>query len=265
MNSRYFRLIGPVALLSVTAAFSGDTAVNYTPIISGYASFEAGEVMKGYSDAASVKLDRDWLETGYMGLCADAAVNDHLRILVAGEGQLQISFRREEEGQNDEYISLRFPQTIFTIKRGEALYTIGSVDHPIFQVEAGFFPYKYNPDVNDLGEYLFRTYCYPAAIINEFDHPYADLVGFRVGNSLAAGPGYFHHDLLLTTETEFYPYEDWSLSYLADYSIPRLFSFGAGAQLFDVFSVGADNSALFIKNDAEDHGRKPVDESVSYF
>ena len=249
MNSRYFRLMGPVALLSVTAAFSGDTAVNYTPIISGYASFEAGEVMKGYSDAASVKLDRDWLETGYMGLCADAAVNDHLRILVAGEGQLQISFRREEEGQNDEYISLRFPQTIFTIKRGEALYTIGSADHPLFQVEAGFFPYKYNPDVNDLGEYLFRTYCYPAAIINEFDRPYADLVGFRVGNSLGAGPGYFHHDLLLTTETEFYPYEDWSLSYLADYSIPRLFSFGAGAQLFDVFSVGADNSALFIGND----------------
>ena len=26
------------------------------------------------------------------------------------------------------------------------------------QNKAGFFPYKYNPDVNDLGEYLFRTH-----------------------------------------------------------------------------------------------------------
>ncbi len=144
MISRHFRIMVPVALFSVTTAFSGDTAANYTPVISGYASFEAGEIMKGYS-SQSGEIQRAWLETGYMGLCAAAAVSDHLRVLVAGEAQLLISFRRTENGSNDTYVELRQSQTVFSIKHGEALYTIGSADHPLLQVEAGFFPYKYNP------------------------------------------------------------------------------------------------------------------------
>jgi hypothetical protein len=41
---------------------------------------------------------------------------------------------------------------------------------------------------------------------------------------------------------DFWPSMDWSLSYLADYSIPRLFSVGAGVQWWDLFSVGVSNS-----------------------
>lgn len=203
-------------------------------------------MVKGYSSAAGVEVDRAWLQTGYMGLCAAADVSDHLRVLVGGEGQFVVSFRRNENGNNDTYTELRFPQTIFSIKHGEAFYSSGSTAYPLLQVEAGFFPYKYNADVKDLGEYMFRTYCYPASILNEFDKPYVDLVGLRLGLTVNAGPGAFHNDLLFTTLTAFWPFDDFSLSYLADYSIPRFFTFGAGVQLFDLFSVGVDNSQLGI-------------------
>ena len=233
-------------LLANSVMAAEDSTEKYVPKLSGYASWESGEVVRGYSSSAGVELDRAWLQTGYMGICANADVSDHLRILVGGEGQYIVSFRRSEGGANDVFTELRFPQTVFSIKRGEALYTAGSASNSLFQLEAGFFPYKYDADAKDLGEYLFRTYCYPTAMINEFDKPYADLVGLRLGLTLNAGPGAFHNDLLFTTSTQFWPFGDFSLSYLADYSFPRLFTLGAGVQFFDLFSVGVDNPALGI-------------------
>ena len=245
MRSKYGQYIIAIVIFSAAAAFSGDTTTNYTPKISGYSSFEAGEVMKGYSDAAGMlsqgPINHAWLETGYIGLCADAAINDRLRVLVGGEAQLLFSFRRTHTGENGLYNPEMEPQTNFIIKRGEALYTIGSAAHPLFQIEAGFFPYKYDPDATNLGEFLFRSYCYPSSIVASFDKPYADLAGFRIGNSFAIGQEFFHQDLLLTTETSLWPFEDFSLSYLADYSAPGLFSLGAGVQFFDLFSVGVDD------------------------
>jgi len=228
-------------LLASSVIATEDSTEKYIPKLSGYASWESGEVVKGYSGAAGVEVDRGWLQTGYMGLCATADVSDHLRIIAGGEGQFVVSFRRSENGNNDTYTELRFPKTLFSIKRGEALYSAGRTENPLFQLEAGFFPYKYNADVKDLGEYLFRTYCYPASMVNEFDKPYADLLGLRLGLTVNAGPGIFHNDLLLTTSMQFWPFNDFSLSYIADYSIPRIFTLGAGVQLFDLFSVGVDN------------------------
>jgi hypothetical protein len=243
-HCKFYILIS--GLLVVNTLTFSDEAPKYTPVVSGYASWESGEVVKGYSSAAGVEVDRAWLQTGYMGLCASADVSDHLRILAGGEGQFIMSFRRSENGNNNTYTELRFPQTVFSIKHGEALYSAGSVENPLFQLEAGFFPYKYNADVKDLGEYLFRTYCYPASMVNEFDKPYADLLGLRLGLTVKAGPGLFHNDLLLTTSMQFWPFDDFSLSYLADYSIPRIFTLGAGVQFFDLFSVGVDNPQMGI-------------------
>ncbi|MBN1578344.1 MAG: hypothetical protein JW913_17415 [Chitinispirillaceae bacterium] len=239
---QYYTVSG---LLVVNAAIAGDTSQTYVPVVSGYASFEAGKIVEGYSSVTSEpEVRRAWLETGYVGLCIEAAVSKRLRVLVAGEAQPVISFRRAEGNMNDAWTEARQPRTVVVIKHGEAIYTIGSADHPLLQVEAGFFPYKYNQEARNLGEYLFRTYCYPASIVNQFDKPYADLVGFRVGNSLAAGPGCFHHDLLLTTSTNFWPFMNWSPSYLADYSVPRLFTVGVGGQLWNLIKVGINNSQV---------------------
>jgi hypothetical protein len=228
-------------LLAGSASFAGDTAQKNLEI-SGYASFEAGEIVKGLSSvvAEHPEIERAWLETGYVGLCVGAAVSPRLRVLVAGEAQPVISFRRTEAKMNDEWTEARQARTVFAIKHGEALYAAGGVDRPRFEAQAGFFPYKYDGDVRNLGEYLFRTYCYPPSMVNLFDKPYADLVGFRIGHSFSCGPGRFHHDLLFTTSTNFWPFMNWSPTYLADYSVERLFLFGAGAQWWNLFKVGVD-------------------------
>ncbi|MBN1309256.1 MAG: hypothetical protein JXA18_15130 [Chitinispirillaceae bacterium] len=247
MRTAVVRAVLAAAVLSAGAVFPAGVAKNFTPMLGGYASFEAGEVVKGHAKTGEIK--RVWLQTGYLGIRTEADVSDRLRILVGGETQHVFSFRRSEGAGINEYLSARVPKTVFLFKHGEAIYSIGNGDFPLLQLEAGFFPYKYNSGVRNLGEYLFRTYCYPAAMLNMFDRPYADLVGFRVGNSFAAGPGHFHHDLILHTSMtnnlmDFWPYMDWSLSYLADYSTARLFGIGAGVQLWDLISVGAANSQV---------------------
>ena len=232
-------------LLTAGSVFAGDTAAKYVPVISGYASLEAGEIMKGFS-SQSGEIRHAWLETGYMGFCADAAVSKYLRIIAGGEAQLYFSFNRTAGIGANEYVELRQSNVAFAIKHGEALYTIGSSDLPApiksLQIEVGFFPYKYDSDVRNLGEYLFRSYAYPASLVNQFDKPYADLAGFRIGGSIALDPVILHDDLLLTTSTNFWPFMDWSLTDIADASIPGLVTIGAGVQLWDLFSVGVDNS-----------------------
>ena len=67
-----------------------DTTSHIKPIFSGYASFQAGEVEKGYGIVGN--LDDYWLEQGYAGLMADAAINDHFRVIAALEGGVKIYF-----------------------------------------------------------------------------------------------------------------------------------------------------------------------------
>ncbi|MBN1309254.1 MAG: hypothetical protein JXA18_15120 [Chitinispirillaceae bacterium] len=241
------RRFSATLLLAVSTVIAGDTATKCMPVIAGYASFEAGEIMKGYSSVPNIsehELWRTWLQTGYVGLRLEAAVNGHLRVLVGGEAQTHISFLRTEGNMNDAFTESRQPRTLFSIRHGEGIFTIGNSARALLQVEAGFFPYKYNQEVRNLGEYLFRTYCYPASMVNEFDKPYADLTGIRIGGSVAAGPGTMNADFLLTTSTRFWPFMNWSPALLVDYSIPRIFTIGAGVQFWNLIPVGVNNPRI---------------------
>ena len=56
-------------------------------------------------------------------------------------------------------------------------------------------------------------------MINQFDRTFTELLGIRVGNTVG---GIFHHDLIFYSETKLYPYNDFSLAYLADLKIPKI-------------------------------------------
>lgn len=84
---------------------------------------------------------------------------------------------------------------------------------------AGMFPYKYNAQASNLGEYLFRTGPYPTfiwsggyAFVND---NHAVLQGFRTGYTR----GGWSADLLLTTETVFSPLYDLSLAGVTRYAL----------------------------------------------
>jgi len=118
------------------------------------------------------------------------------------------------------------------IAQGEGIYSFGNAENPFLSIEAGIFPFKYNAEAVNLGEYLFRSGCYPPFITTNFDFPYATLTGFRLHSTLFNN---LQQDLLLTTETQIQPLYDWSLSYLLNYSVPSWFDIGAGVSFSRLF------------------------------
>jgi hypothetical protein len=51
------------------------------------------------------------------------------------------------------------------ITRADMEYRFGDVEKPTFTLQAGYFPFKYNPDATNLGEYLMRSGAYPSYLV----------------------------------------------------------------------------------------------------
>lgn len=126
-------------------------------------------------------------------------------------------------------------------------------DHGGLEITLGQFPYKYNPDVRDLGEYLFRTGTYPIYIKNDFDFPLARLSGLRVGfdfdtpvklfDHSVAG---FHLDGLLLTEREMAPFHDFTLAFIGSVNAFKAVELGGGLSFAHLWSV--DDSSTTPKS-----------------
>lgn len=206
-------LAGIILTVFLTSGISGQTETTPAspPVFFGYTSFEAGQIVKGF-DVDGAK-ENGWLEAGYIGIGLKKSVTDRFQIIVLGEGSMGFSYR-VKSGFVESYRETQAVKNLFTIKRGEGLLTLGDDKKLGVQLELGFFPYKYNDNARNLGEYLFRSTCYPQFIVTTFDRPFADLLGMRAGFSLWQK---IRLDLLLTSETRDYPVGDFSLSGVARY------------------------------------------------
>jgi hypothetical protein len=232
---------------------------------SGYTYIEAGEVMKGMGYQDNVIYDHRWLSDACVGIFASTRIDEHLKVLMGFEGQLTSSFNAYYQEKLD-YVPLRHPMNSFWVSQGEGIYTFGDPATISLEIEAGYFPYKYNQEVRNLGEYLFRTYCYPPIMLNLFDRTFTELMGVRVGNTLG---GIFHHDLILHSETKQYPFYDASLSYLADvknpefsFVLPNFITLGGGIQLYRLIPVRGD---LTTRHDNDDANLISRDTVSSYY
>jgi hypothetical protein len=71
MNKNLSAFIAMTAFLSLTwmGTASADEDSTIITKVHGYASFEAGEAVKGWSYAAAGPLNHDWIQTAYRGIC----------------------------------------------------------------------------------------------------------------------------------------------------------------------------------------------------
>jgi hypothetical protein len=114
------------------------------------------------------------------------------------------------------------------LKEAQGIYSFFDSENSIIQMSlaVGYFPFKYNPESKNLGEYLFRTGSYPEYIITDFDFPKARLMGFNFSCTLLKD---LQLNALFTSEYVEPPYFDYSLSFVAGYSfLNKMFDVGAG-------------------------------------
>lgn len=224
-------------LLGASLAFSEDAArVQFKPMkFGGSEEFGAASQMLINSDQTYFTKG-EWMDHFGSYFLKEATVDERVDLAIGLGGVFQ--FPKQEHSQQ-QFGGSQYKLFFVGPAVAKVAYKFGSdPEHPAFTFGGGMFPYKYNPDAVNLGEYLFRTTPYPSTImtggLNIINDNAAHLQGF-MGTWKSGG---FSLDILLPTQTSMPPLYDWSLAAVAGYtSEGGLFSVGAGANMQRVVPV----------------------------
>jgi hypothetical protein len=225
-------------------SFASDTADTKIDI-GAMAAIENGLFMKSNYAGASLPY-KPWINKEHARISLRATLSDHVQFIVAPEITMWFdNFDWTQMGGE----AFAFPFTSHTtvsLANVEGIMSYGDKETRSLEFAAGVMPYKYNRDAKNLGEYLFRSGCHPAYVVTSFDAAYAQLTGFRLSSTMADK---LSLDLFLTTETQFLPTLDWSLSLLAGYTIIPGIEFGAGVMFDRLFPVDSTRESPSTSTD----------------
>jgi hypothetical protein len=225
LKTKMFVMVGAVAVF-VLSAWSDEGLDTGKLKINGFGSHETGEILKGRH--MNVDFAHQWLMREFANITANYTANEHFRLAVGMTARIWYEtypdVKRNPWFPRKQYFSV-YPH----VASGVFSYTIGDFGH--LEMEFGYFPFKYNPDVRNLGEYLFRCNTYPPSMITNFDMTYSRLSGGRVSATFL---DMVNLQVLLTQENELPSFYDPSLSVLADIKYNKIFDVGAGI-MFDRF------------------------------
>jgi hypothetical protein len=204
---------------------------------SGSASLEMGEIMSGTYISNNLPsptpIEKGWQERFLYEFVTDAQPTPSIRLLMDIEGQISFSYPQKRLLSYDSEVA----RNLFAPIAIEGTYTIGDKEKPFLQFGMGYFPYKFNPDATNLGEFLFRTGTYPLYLISNFNHCYGELLGFRASSTLFET---LKLDLLFTSEALMFPTQDYSLTLAAHYTLANCLTVGAAIDWAHLISVNDD-------------------------
>jgi hypothetical protein len=205
-----------------TLLFADDENVKVTQI--GYGAMEIGQIGNGYfkepGSFTTNQIEHVWQQRAYCYFGYKALVQQRLSLQVLGGGFL--CYSTPQIGILPTTMQIR---QFFFLKNASAQIPFGQTDNPYLSLQIGYFPFKYNPDARNLGEYMFRTNTYPLVIYSDFDYPQADLLGLHAKVQLFDTK--LTNDFLVHSELHGVPVQQWSISDIV------------GSNLFDVVSLGA--------------------------
>lgn len=239
---KLFTIMGVLLLLLPfnSNAYEEQNKATITPSL--YISFETGQIVKGrYKGETFSHL---WLGNiiGRGGL--KVAPRDWLTLLCDLEGRVWYNTWPASKKTDKKQILGSYYS--FYLNQAQGIFSFLQ-DKPIrMEFALGMFPYKYNPEVRDLGEFLFRSGTYPVYLINNFDFPMARLTGFRAGFDfdlpweLAGNNFNIHCDLMLLTERDMLPYHDFSFASIVNVNAFNLIEVGGGLNFAHLWPVDED-------------------------
>ena len=217
------------AALAAFPAFPSptDTTDDKKMTFFGCMHYSFGEMESGTYEGQ--ELTHVWLQRLVGDLTLKAKPYDRLTLYLGAEVDLNFSISEAYQYMETliRYVNIypfHFEGVVSVLDKPNAKLDIG----------IGSFPYKYNSESRDLGEYLFRSNCYPPNLITAFDFSEAWLTGARIHNTLF---NRFTQDLFLIIETNYPPVQDYSLAYVASGQIGYGLELGAGVDFHHLFSV----------------------------
>jgi hypothetical protein len=210
-----------------------------------YGHFVAGQIANGSLKVDDVtflefpqgqyKIGHIWHENAVVEGGMDVLYNERLKLTANLGAKLYFSYpilkgaMYTKNLRQDVYVADLFAE-----------YRWGEIARPWLLAEVGYFPFKYNTDAKNFGDYLFRTGTYPIWFDMNFDTPWQRLLGVHAQTNLFRS---LKIDLLLASSTVA-PAMDWSVAGLVDYDVARLHfvNIGAGVDFANLMSVYTENS-----------------------
>lgn len=236
------------ALCLAQAARADEVKVEKKPLSIG-ALQEFGQIGRGLFNAGNTSqnseiLTSEWLDHFGAFVTQQAIVNDRL-LLSGGVGGV-FQFRKPEI-QSPGFTGSERKEFFVGPTDAEAVYSFGDVKKPWLQIGAGLFPFKYNPDAVNMGEYLFRSGAYPGYTVTGGYVINGSAAAYLEGFKSALDFGALKLNLLLTTETGIAPLYDWSPAILASYTVKDgLLEIGAGVNFKRLISVAPSKTARHL-------------------
>lgn len=207
---------------------------------------EMGMIRKGLLGSTPIQeMDNEWIDRFGSYFVQEAVVGDNL-VLQGGLGGIFEFPKPEKSGE--EFGGSQYKLFYIGPSVAKAMYHFGGIEQGRFSLGGGMFPFKYNPDAYDLGDYLFRSQPYPTSImtggnggLTAIGEQTTVLQGFHGHANL----GKLNLDALLTTETGLPPLYDWSLAFLADFRIgDGLLDIGAGVNFKRLIQIKPEKTQV---------------------
>ena len=262
-NKKTFFAVTIVAICWIIAGISNavageDSAPGLKNItLTGYGSYETGQVVAGQWEGSDA-MDHYWSHQVYAGLGFISKLSDRMKLVAGVEGKMWNPYQNGNNFRDwtEQHMSLWLTEASGT-------YSFGDEEKPWLKLTAGYFPYKYNPEVRNLGEYLFRSLTYPGLIFNSFDFPASRQLGFKATVNLLDGN--WENDFMVLEQAANWPFGDFSLAYVGSYNIAKVLEIGAGIDFANVISVNTNNTTPQIEANRIVLGTDPATGRPSIF
>lgn len=209
---------------------------------------DAGQLMKGNTGSTSGNpSNQDFIQRTSVWLTQEIVIRERLDVKIGVGGLFWYSFPGAEPSSTASSITPFASLTKFGpgISRADMTYRFGEAKAPMFTLQAGFFPYKYNSDAKDLGEYLLRSGTYPGYLVsggwNLISEAGYMMRGLRL--NMALWDGKFQSDFLLPMEQDMRPTGDLSPTYVASVTPVRGVEIGGGVSCSHCIAVNPSKTS----------------------
>jgi hypothetical protein len=226
-NSMRSRMSLPALLLALAAMgvrAQDEPNVEAKPM-SMATQVDAGQIVKGHVN--DLKVEDQFLQRTSVWLTQEVVIDRRLTVTAGVGGVFWYALPGGEINGDAAHKNLtRFGPGISQV---QALYSFGTSPNAA-KLQMGLFPYKYNPDAMNLGEYLLRSSTYPGILVtggwNIVSRAAYMMQGLRFNLNL--WDGRFRSDFLLPMERDIAPMGDLSPTYVGALDVAPGVEIGAG-------------------------------------
>ncbi|NLG17091.1 MAG: hypothetical protein GX556_07160 [Fibrobacter sp.] len=231
---RHFLIPAAVALLSI----SGTTLCEIQkPEISLWGRMTMGQVVSSPIEEGThdYNFKGEWLEN----IDAGVRLNHQLTPSLLGRFNLGLTVNASRvQARNTNSVELTSKIVSAYLLDASMQYSkdalFGTKDS--LTLEFGYFPFKYNPQSTNLGEYLFRSGTYPGVVVSGFENSIDKPKIAGIHAAYGVYP-WVNIDAIFNTELDIYPLRDINFTALATSTVPQIASLSLGVQFAHMISM----------------------------